>query len=196
METIRFADEQASSRKSELRKEVLQRRKALGEEERAGAAMFLAERILGHQWYYLSENLLGFVPYGSEIDTGEILQDALKNGKKLYLPKVLGDEMQFFRVTSLEELEEGYKGILEPKGDTEVFAYDEAIAQHTLLLMPGVAFDSMRNRIGYGKGYYDRYLQGKESLQLRSIAVGFRCQMVEEIPTQETDIKPYQVICV
>lgn len=196
METTRFADEQASSRKSELRREVLQRRKALGEEERAGAAMFLAERILGHQWYYLSENLLGFVPYGSEIDIREILQDVLKKGKKLYLPKVLGDEMQFFRVTSLEELEEGYKGILEPKGDTEVFAYDEAIAQRTLLLMPGVAFDSMRNRIGYGKGYYDRYLQGKEALQLRSIAVGFRCQMVEEIPAQELDIKPYQVICV
>ncbi len=182
--------------KAKLRKEALLRRNAVSEEERVKAALLLTERILGHQWYCRSESILGFVPYGSEIDCREILQDALKKGKKLYLPKVTGDEMQFFRVTSLEELEEGYKGIPEPVGNTEEYEYSEAIANRTLLLMPGVAFDCQRNRIGYGKGYYDRYLQGKDGLQIRSIAIGFRCQMAEEIPAQELDIKPYQVICV
>ena len=69
-------------------------------------------------------------------------------------------------------------------------------AEKILMLMPGVAFDKKRHRIGYGKGFYDRYLAGKEALQLRTIAVGFQCQMVEEIPAEELDIKPYQVICV
>lgn len=179
-----------------IRKEVLQQRGELSDAERKKAAFLLAERILGHQWYYLSEYILGFVPYGSEIDVCEILQDALSKGKKLYLPKVEGDEMQFYHVEYLEDLTEGYKGILEPKGDTECFPYTEEIADKTLMLMPGVAFDVLRNRIGYGKGYYDRYLQDKDKLQLRTIAVGFQCQLVEEIPAEELDIKPYQVICV
>ena len=57
-------------------------------------------------------------------------------------------------------------------------------------------FDKMRNRIGYGKGFYDRFLADKENLQLRAIGVGFACQLVEELPSEAWDIKPYQVICV
>lgn len=182
--------------KAIVRKEVLNRRKQLSEEERVKASMVLTERILGHQWYYLSEYVLGFVPYGSEIDTREILREALSKGKKVYLPKVMGEEMQFYRISSLNELEEGYKGILEPIGNTECYCYDEETVRRTLMLMPGVAFDDNRNRIGYGKGYYDKYLQDKEGLQIRSIAVGFSCQMVEQVPAGELDVRPYQVICV
>lgn len=182
--------------KAEIRKVVLKRRNDLSQEERKKAAFLLTERILGHQWYYLSDTVLAFVPYGSEIDISEILQDALAKGKKLYLPKVEGDDMFFYRVESLADLEEGFKGIREPKGDTEVFAYREETADKVLMLMPGAAFDTLRNRIGYGKGFYDRYLQGKAALQLRTISVGFSCQMVEEIPAEELDIRPYQVICV
>jgi 5-formyltetrahydrofolate cyclo-ligase len=61
------------------------------------------------------------------------------------------------------------------------------------MIMPGVAFDPERNRIGYGKGFYDRYLQDKPAL--RTIAIGYDCQMVAEIQTEETDVKPMQVIC-
>ena len=182
--------------KTEIRKEVLKQRNELGEDVRKKASFLMTERILGHQWYYLSEVLLAFVPCGSEIDISEILQDALVKGKKLYLPKVEGEDMAFYRIESLEDLEEGFKGIMEPKGDTECFVYQEETADKALMLMPGAAFDGLRNRIGYGKGFYDRYLQGKDALQLRTIAVGFACQMVEEIPAEELDIRPYQVICV
>ena len=65
-----------------------------------------------------------------------------------------------------------------------------------MMLMPGAVFDKMRNRIGYGKGFYDRFLADKENLQLRTIGVGFACQLVEELPSEAWDIKPYQVICV
>ncbi len=104
--------------------------------------------------------------------------------------------MRFFRVRRLEELKEGYKGILEPSESCEEYIYSEAEAPNTLMLMPGAAFDSYRNRIGYGKGFYDRFLADKEALQLRTIAVGYRCQLVDEIPADHGDIRPYQVICV
>ncbi len=179
-----------------LRRQVLQRRAGLTEQERHRAAVLLAERILGHQWYYLSDTVLGFAGYGTEIDTDEILRECLRQKKRLYLPRVEGDKMHFYRVYGPEELEPGYRGIREPKGDTQRYVYDGAEADHTLMLMPGVAFDLLRNRMGYGKGYYDRFLADKEKLQLRTIGVGFDCQLVEEVPCGETDIRPYQVICV
>lgn len=168
-------------------------------EERKRGDILLTERILGHQWYYRAESLLGFVSYGSEISTWEILQEALKSGKKVYVPRVTrGDvpEMHFYRIRALDELAEGYRGIPEPVCDTESYEYTADRAEHTLMLMPGVAFDKFRNRIGYGRGFYDRYLADKANLQLHTIAVGYKCQLVEELPVSDTDIKPYQVICV
>ena len=183
-----------TDRKRQLRKEVLKRRDELTEEERKAAALKLADRIIGHQWFYRSDCLLIFASYGSEIDTSEIISEALRTGKRVYLPRVEGLEMQFYRIYSLEELTEGYRGIPEPDGTSERYLYSENEADHTLMIMPGVAFDPYRHRIGYGKGFYDRFLEGKEALSLRTIAVGFWSQMVEEIPQEEKDIRPYQVI--
>lgn len=189
-------------RKTEIRKRVLAIRGGLDEETRRRAQILLTERILGHQWFYRSEILLSFASYGSEINTYEIIGEALKTGKRVYLPKVLtkahGEpEMVFLRIHSLQELCPGYKGIPEPPGQAPEYRYAAEEAERTLMLMPGVAFDGYRNRIGYGKGFYDRYLADKPALWVRTIAVGFRCQMLEgELPHEEEDIRPYQVICI
>lgn len=181
--------------KAEIRKRMIQLRNQLSEEERNKSSFLVTERILGHQWFYLSDTILGFVNYGSEIDTSQLLQEALRQEKKVYVPKVEGDEMRFYRICSMDELEVGYKGIPEPKGDSECFSYRSEAVSKQLLIMPGVAFDVQRNRIGYGKGFYDKFLADKPELQLRSIAIGYACQMVELLPAAEQDIKPYQVIC-
>lgn len=182
--------------KREIRKEVLALREGLSEQERFIGSMKVADRIIGHQWFYQAEHLLCFVSYGSEIDTTEIINEALKKNKKVYAPRVEGDIMHFYRIDSLDQLVEGYKGILEPDGSAE--RYDEAKRlernERVLMLMPGAAFDMLRNRIGYGKGFYDKYLADKPKLQIYTIGIGFVCQMVEEIPAEENDIKPYQVI--
>lgn len=186
--------------KADIRRRVLALRRELSSAERERAGLLLTERILGHQWFYRSDTLLGFAGYGSEIDTGGLLREALRLGKKVYLPRVTEGsgcrEMIFLRIWSLDELHPGYRGIPEPEANAEVYEYREKTAEQVLLLMPGVAFDGFRNRIGYGGGFYDRYLADKPALQLRTIAVGFRCQMVAEIPPDEHDIRPYQVICV
>ncbi len=189
-------NQQVLSEKKVLRKQVLEQRDALSHKERRQASVLLTERICGHQWFYLADTILGFVSYGSEIDTTDILQEALIKGKKVYVPKVTGEDMIFYRIQSLDDLVEGYKGIREPVGDTDSYVYEPSEADKVLMLMPGAVFDLQKNRIGYGKGFYDRYLSDKQDLVCRTIAVGYRCQLVEEIPTQEWDIKPYQVICV
>lgn len=196
-----------------IRREVLRARDALSPDERRRGSLLMTERILGHQWFYGSDIFLCFVSFGSEIDTNELLSEAIRLGKKVYVPKVIASsensdmhffrtdmnfykaDMHFYRVTAMSELSVGYKGIPEPTGMSEKYEYREEDADRTLLLMPGVAFDGFRNRLGYGKGFYDSFLADKEALQLRTIAVGFQCQMVERIPEREGDIKPYQVIC-
>ena len=96
----------------------------------------------------------------------------------------------FYRISIPGGIERGYKGILEPEGNTESYEYAPEEAANCLLLMPGSVFDPLGNRMGYGSGFYDRYLADREALRLRSIAVGFRCQQVESVPVEETDVKP------
>ena len=114
--------------KQEMRKSILRARDALNPVERERGNILLTERILGHQWFYGSEVLLCFVSIGSEIDTGEIMREAFRRKKKVYVPKViLGSQeprMRFYRIASLEELSEGYRGIPEPSGMSEEFRYE------------------------------------------------------------------------
>lgn len=195
--------------KQQIRKQVLAMRDNLSQEERERGAVLLTERICGHQWFYRSDIILAFVSYKSEIDTTQIIEEALRLGKQVYVPRVeQADSKQaccsetqpglvFYRIKSMTELTTGYKGIPEPAAtENERYLYDPEKADQTLMLMPGAVFDKMRNRIGYGKGFYDRFLADKENLQLRTIGVGFACQLVEELPSEAWDIKPYQVICV
>lgn len=185
--------------KREIRKKILTLRDGMSSDERKRASLLLTERIAAHQWFYRSDYFLCFVSYGSEISTLDIIEEALKSGKKVYVPKVHcrqdGTEMRFYQIMSIEELKPGYRGIPEPADGSKEYKYSDSVAERTLMLMPGVAFDGYRRRLGYGKGFYDRYLADRPGLQQRTIAVGYRCQMVEKLPEEETDIRPCQVIC-
>ncbi len=182
--------------KSKIRKTVLEKRAGLTEEERLEASVRMAERLLSHEWFREAEYILLFVGYRSEISTCKLIQNCLDIGKRVFLPKVQGAEIEFYEIHSLKDISEGYKGIPEPKDDRPCFRFREEVAQKTLMIMPGVAFDHQRNRIGYGKGFYDKYLARYPGLQPRTIAVGFRCQIVEHISADEKDIKPSQVIAI
>lgn len=182
--------------KKKLRKDCIKVRDELSLEIRDRGALLITERILGHQWFYLSDTILGFASFGSEIDTTELLGETLRLKKKLFLPKVLGNTMEFYQVNDLSELKVGYRGILEPSGEGKRFRLEECPAEKTLLLMPGVAFDLFGNRLGYGGGFYDRFLTLYPELNTRTIAIGFSAQRVQQIPVEEWDIKPYQTILV
>ena len=194
--------------KKEIRKRILAKRDALKPAEKFRSESLVTDRVLGHEWYHKAEYILLFASYGSEISTDEILKAALKSKKKVYMPKVEGENMEFYRISAKEDLVAGYKGILEPDGTSEKFVYERCQRETTydsvelattrnfvsvLMIMPGAAFDIKRNRIGYGKGFYDKYLADKPDLQ--TIAIGFDCQMVECIEADDNDIKPMQVIC-
>ena len=185
--------------KSCLRKEVLAKRNAMTEKERKRESELLTEAVIQHPLFAASEMVLLFAGYGSEVDTSEILREAFVSGKQVYLPKVVSGSdiptMIFYRIESRDLLQGGYRGIPEPAGDTEQYVFSEPEADRTFVLLPGVAFDRQGNRMGYGKGFYDRFLAEYPALIKRTLAIGFACQLVEQIPTEEYDIKPNSILC-
>ena len=96
--------------------------------------------------------------------------------------------MKFYQITSYDDLEAGYFGILEPKEECK----EVNVSENSIVIMPGVAFDRKGNRIGYGKGYYDKYFSRYP--EVYKIAIAFSMQIVDEIPADEFDIKANCVV--
>lgn len=179
------------NQKKQLRKEILTVRNAMTEEERNRADFLITEKVLGHNWFQQAEKILIYVNTGSEVATRMLIEEAFRKKKQVFVPRVHGDNMQFYRITSFAQLEEGFKGILEPLKGLSEFYYDPK-EENTLMLMPGVVFDKSRNRIGYGKGYYDKYLKDKPVLH--KMALAYDCQIVDAFEVQEHDLRPDVVI--
>ena len=99
------------------------------------------------------------------------------------------DIMDFFRVRLKDDFEIGAYGILEPKGESKAGKEE---ARDGFMVVPGVAFDADRNRIGFGGGYYDKYLELYPELFTAAVAFGF--QIVEGVPTEANDIRPQKLI--
>ena len=124
--------------------------------------------------------------------THTMIQSAFSLKKAIFCPKVCGDEIRFYRIKKLDDLTGLYKGIQEPKHNPSNDFAMNGEGEHSLVVMPGVAFDQERNRLGYGKGYYDKFLT--ENPTIKTIAIALECQIVEQIPTTEYDIKPDHII--
>jgi len=174
------------SSKEEIRKKTLSKRNQLSEKDRAIFSKIIFNKLIESQEYKKAGRIAVYYPIGSEVQTLEIIRDALINKKKVGLPRVINDdEIKFYQImeNSLEEVEftKGKYGIMENIASTV------ELDQIDLLIIPGVAFDDECNRIGYGKGYYDRFL-GKNDIGY-IVGLAFENQMVKYIPINELDQK-------
>lgn len=167
--------------KKTLRKQIREQKRAMTPEQIATASEKLVQMFLGTELYRQAETIYGYLPYNQEVRTVPLLQQALADGKRVAVPKVYEDEMKFIYMTDLTQVAEGYAGIPEPIADDPVA--DDPTA---LVLMPGMAFDTQGHRIGYGGGFYDRFLA--EEPNHPTIALCYDFQMVEDLPTEEFDI--------
>lgn len=180
--------------KKQIRREIICKRNCLDDATMKAAGNELADVLVCDCVYKSSEYVLAYASFGTEIPTSPFIEAALKHEKKVYLPKVIGKNMHFYRIFSMSDTIEGFKGISEPAGDTEQYFYSEDLGSKTMILMPGVAFDDKGNRIGYGGGFYDRFLADKNILLKRSIAFGYDFQKVEMIPAMSYDLRPEKIV--
>ena len=170
--------------KSELRKQVLQEMKTLSQEQKQAMDQVLTERFLQHSFYQEAKVIATYLSFPHEFQTQELIEQALKDGKKVLIPKTYPQGRMEFVVYHPQQLVKTSFGLLEPQGDLEVVEP----SQIDLIHVPGLAFTTEGYRIGYGGGYYDRYLENFAGQTMSTI---YPCQIQtfnpdsHDIPVQE-----------
>lgn len=167
--------------KQELRRAIRERKRAMTEEEIVERSNALAEKFYNSPAYQAASTIYGYLPYNQEVRTVPMLQRALDEGKRVAVPKVYGEDMRFIYLDDLTQVSKGYAGIPEPIADAPV-----AEDQRALVLMPGLAFDPQGHRIGYGGGFYDRFLA--QEPHHPTLALCYEFQMQAHLDTEEFDI--------
>ena len=173
--------------KHELRRRIREQKRAMSAKQIAEKSRRLGALFADSELYRNASAIYGYLPYNQEVRTVPMLEQALRDGKRVAVPKVYGDEMRFIWMTDLTQVEKGYSGIPEPVADGPV-ADDET----ALVLMPGLAFDPQGHRIGYGGGFYDKFLSREPNHP--TLALCYEFQMLPELETEAHDIPVDYVI--
>ena len=172
--------------KQELRKKILEKRNSLAKEEIKEKSKIIKEKLFSSGEYKQAKTVSFFVSFGSEVNTHEMIKEALK-GKEVCVPVVKNNQIILSKINDFSDLgKKGKYGILEPSSIIEI---DKELVD--LIIVPGVVFDKKRYRIGYGKGYYDNLLKDYSG---KTIGLAFSLQIVDSIPAEEHDIKVDRII--
>lgn len=171
--------EKSMERKQQIRAELKEKRNLLTKEQREEYSGKICEQI----WKYIvseeAEVIYCYYPLGSEVNVLPLAEKALSEGKKIAFPRTNGDMMEFYPVMSLAGFQKGAFGIMEPIGEVPI------TEDSPMVIVPGLGFDRSKNRIGYGKGFYDRYFARFPAC--RKIAATYETQIVDNIPTNDFD---------
>lgn len=164
--------------KTALRRQLMARREALTDAQVEAASANLAEQLWAHPLYRRAKTVYAYLSYRQEVRTEQIIRRAMSDGKQVAAPKVFGDELRFFLLDADSRIEIGYRGIPEPAGGVP------ADDPNALVLTPGLAFDRAGRRMGYGGGFYDRFLAAQPH---PTIALCFDFQLLENLPIEAHD---------
>ncbi|MDR2547090.1 MAG: 5-formyltetrahydrofolate cyclo-ligase [Lachnospiraceae bacterium] len=190
-----------------LRKEYRAKREQLSEEERRKKSGVIIKKLTSLLVYHEARIILTYIEYGSEVRTSDWVEFALSEGeKRIFCPKVTSDsdndkgdyrtaEMEFFEITTMKQLTEGYRGISEPESrNSQLFSKEFAEQNRVLMVIPGLVFDPKGGRLGYGGGFYDHYRKRSYLSAITTVALAFDCQIYKEVPFSDNDIKTDMLI--
>ncbi len=177
--------------KEELRKKYIDIRKKV--EDKTRKSDFICQKVLDTEEYKKAKIIACYKPLPTEVDTRLLIEEAINSGKMIVLPKVNGQELEFYIIKDLDNnnFEKSKIGVEEPNP----FCHEKIdIRLIDLVIVPGICFDKEGNRLGFGKGYYDRLLNKIKNIV--SIGICFKEQMVQKnvIPVNSLDKKVDLVI--
>ncbi len=168
--------------KKALRREIGAKKRALSAAEIESRSAILAEKLFSTAQYRDCKSLYAYLSFNQEVRTNPIIEQAWTNGKRVAVPKVVEDEMVFIWIDSFEGLApQGAFHIMEPIEDGPVADDEKA-----LILMPGLAFDPQGHRVGYGGGYYDRYLAAQPHHP--TVALCYDFQLYDHLDVDDYDV--------
>ncbi|MGP1465522.1 5-formyltetrahydrofolate cyclo-ligase [Prevotella koreensis] len=174
--------------KKDLRKFIRMQKRQFSQQQLAELSLSVINRLMASPKMKEAKTVLMYYSLDDEVNTHDVVDTVLKQGKTVLLPKVISEtEMELRRYTGPQDLQDGFFNIMEPSG--ELFENYEDI---DLAVIPGMAFDSQNNRLGRGKGYYDRMLP--KLVNAYKIGVCFDFQHLPGIPADENDIKMDEII--
>ena len=174
--------------KKEIRAYIREKKRAMTERQIVSASARLGEQFRDCELYKNAKTIYGYLPYNQEVRTVPMLEQAIRDGKRVAVPKCYDRDMKFIYISDFAaEVAPGYANIPEPIADEPVA--DDTTA---LVLMPGLAFDPQGHRIGYGGGFYDRFLADEPDHPTLALCYGF--QMVDHLETEEFDIPVNMVL--
>ena len=173
--------------KKALRAEIRAKKRAMTAQEIEEKSAALAKAFYETAEYKNAKTIYGYLPYNQEVRTTQMLAHALADGKQVAVPKVYGDEMKFILLSDLSQVVKGYAGIPEPIADGPV-----AVDPTALVLMPGLAFDPEGHRLGYGGGFYDKFLAAEPDHPTLALCYDF--QMLPHLDTESYDIPVDRVL--
>ncbi len=167
-----------------LRADFREKRRAIPFEKRAELSAEICKRLLSLAAYRFSDIVLSYSPVTGEVDISDFNRAVLASGKRLAFPRCIPGEprVNFHYVKSLDELAKGAWSIKEPREDSEIW---ESGHGSTVCILPGMAFDRDGYRLGYGKGYYDRFLS---SNQMTKVGVVYSEFIVDSLPRGRFDL--------
>lgn len=170
-----------------LRRIIGEKKRALSAQEIEARSARLAEKLFKTDLYRDARSLYAYLSFNQEVRTRLVIERAWADGKRVAVPKVVGGELRFLWIESFDGLSENGWGIAEPVGDSPA-AEDET----ALVLMPGLAFDRSGRRVGYGGGYYDRYLAQHPHHPTVALCYGF--QLFDRLDAEAHDVPVDRVI--
>ncbi len=159
-------------------------------QRRAGSARITA-KILSHSWYAKSKSILCYVSFGFEADTRALIKKALKDKKRVFVPRLAGGcKVEIYRVLDpAKDLKKNELGIPEPR---PVKARRGRPGSLDLIIVPGLGFDRKGGRLGRGLGCFDRFLE--KTAKARKIGIAFRKQLLKKTPVEKHDVRMDLVI--
>jgi 5-formyltetrahydrofolate cyclo-ligase len=177
--------------KRELRQTLGKLRDVLTPDEQQELSKAVSDRLFCMEVYKQCDMVFTYLSFRSEVHTKEIIGQALADGKKVYLPRIKQKDMNFYEMNDLDSLITSHYGIPEPPEEekTRFIGINENTGYQKLMLLPGLAFDPQGNRIGYGAGYYDKYLSKYEENYFYKIALAYDLQVINRIEADVFDIK-------
>ncbi|HCW53189.1 MAG TPA: 5-formyltetrahydrofolate cyclo-ligase [Clostridium sp.] len=181
--------EQISNNKKQIRREILEIRGNLSLEKKDNYDKIITDKFFESNYYKKADNIFIYISYGSEIDTKYIITRAIKEGKKIYVPRTEFSErlMNAVRINNFDNLIKSKYGALEPKKDKTFIDPNDL----DLIVVPGVAFDKNGGRIGYGAGFYDRYfkrINDENKSRIMKLVLAYDFQLMDKVPTDKDDV--------
>lgn len=169
--------------KTDIRNSCKQKRRSIDEQERKKIDSQIYTRLINLWKYRECKTLLAYISGDIEVDTKMIIEDALRRGKRVAVPRCIEGtrNMEFYYITSYDDLEKGSYGILEPKKDKCEKLTDYSSG---LCLIPALTFDKNCYRLGFGKGYYDRFLARFKG---ETAGLCYECCISQKLPRGKYD---------